>query len=555
MSAEADQRRTRAFIYGSCVTRDTIEHMRDQVDIAHYVARQSWISAGTDAGERASRLLPIASTFQQRVISGDLRGNAVVQLERYAADTDIVIVDLVDERGGVIDFGDGFATKLAEYWSSGGREASRGATHIEFGTDEHFALWAEGAKRLLRSLIALELLHRTIVIRTPWAEVDDDGDALTIPGWMMPPKEANERYERYFSLLAEAGLRILELPAELAVSSKQHQWGTSPFHYAEAAYEHLAAGLRAFADEVAREPWPLAEGRRDAKQWGRFTSLASPAALRDVPDLSGRFTIEHGGVPIDLMVEDNGAETTLVSFHAALGTDEIRPPVFVGRAVSDGLPVNRVFVSDPGLLTSPELRLAWFLGTASLDLPTFLARCLTQIQARLGARHIALFGMSGGGFAALSIARLLPGSVALPINPQTRVLDYLPAAWERMAHHCYGTTTQDGARLLLEAHPHADQRRTHASDVDRCRVIYLQNARDAHVSTQMIPWFEAVGWGSGPALLLADWGEGHVPPGSSELRGILATVASADGAWDALSRTLGAETAPSRAWVRERTGR
>ncbi len=545
--------RTRAFLYGSCVSRDTLEHMQDDFAIVHYVARQSWISAGTEAGGAASRLRPIASPFQERVILGDLRGNAPVQLEKYAAESDIVIVDLVDERGGVVDFGSGFATKLSEYWSSGGREASRGATQIAFGTDEHFALWREGAERMLGVLVQLELLHRTIVIRTPWAQHDEDGDPLTIPGWMMAPSEADARYDRYFQLLEDAGVRTLELPRALAVSSKQHKWGSSPFHYAEPAYEHLAAGLRSFAAEVARRPWPLADGRRDLARWGVSTDLSSPQAFRDIEDLRGCFSLEHGGVPIDLMVEDNGAETTVVTFHAALGADGIQPPVFVGRAVSEGLAINRVFVSDPGLYTSAELRLAWFLGTASLDLTAFLKECLEVLQDRMSARHLVLFGMSGGGFAALNLARHFPGSLALPVNPQTRVLDYLPAAWERMAQSCFGARGEPGARTILRAHPHADQRRAYPPH--SCSVIYVQNAKDAHVSLQMIPWFEAVGWDSGPALLLGDWGDGHVPPGAPELRRILQHVAAASGDWEALARALGADRAPTRDGVRARTGR
>lgn len=546
---------TRAFLYGSCVSRDTLELMRDDFAIAHYVARQSWISAGSDAGPVASKLRPIASSFQERVILGDLRGNAAAQLRKYASDIDVIIIDLVDERGGVVDFGGGFATKLAEYWSAGGREAARGAKQIPFGTDEHFSLWEQGARRLLGELLRLELLHRTIVLKTPWADRDEDGDLLPIPGWMMAPAEADERYERYFSTLAEAGLRILELPPALAVSSKSHKWGASPFHYAEPAYEYLAAGLRSFAAEVSARPWPIELGRRDTSRWGTPASLRSPSDFREVAELRGCFTLEHGGIPVDLMVEDNGAETTLVSFHAALGSNDMLAPVFVGRTVSEGLPANRVFVSDPGLLASPELRLAWFLGTASLDLTTLLADCLRALQDRLGGKHLVLYGMSGGGFAALNVARHLPGSLALPVNPQTRVLDYLPAAWEHMARACFGARSEAGARTILEAHPHADQRRAYVDGAADCSVIYLQNAKDAHVSSQMIPWFDAVGWDSGPALLLADWGEGHVPPGASTLRDILTRVTDARGDWHSLAGALGAERAPSRAWVREVTGR
>ena len=58
-------------------------------------------------------------------------------------DIDVVLIDLIDERGGVIPLGGGYVTKLSEMWGAGGREiAAAGLPLLEFGTDPHFTAWS-----------------------------------------------------------------------------------------------------------------------------------------------------------------------------------------------------------------------------------------------------------------------------------------------------------------------------------------------------------------------------------------------------------------------------
>lgn len=544
-----------AFIYGSCVSRDTFEHVDDAMTLQYYVARQSWISAGNDASSVRPQLTAISSKFQERMVLGDLRGDLPQQLGRFSAESDLTVIDLIDERGGVIDFSEGYATRLAEFWGAGGREASRARAHVEFGSDEHFELWKAGARRLIGELVALESLHKAVVIEAPWAQVDDDGDLIHIPDWMKKPQSANEEYRRYYDYIRDAGIRVLTLPSELAVSSKNHRWGTSPFHYAEAAYRHLAENLRKIADTLAAESrHPAATTRRDTAPWGQFTTLADATDFAATPDATGNFTVWHGDLPIDFQVEDNAAATTLVSLHAAFGKD-MTPPVFTGRAISDGLGVNRVFISDPSLLTSETLGLAWYLGASTLNLTRVLRDVITAIQQRLSADHIVFFGMSGGGFASINLSRQFPGSLAVPVNPQTRVLSYAPQHWEAMARECFGAHTSDGAAEILEAHPYADQRRVYGSEAFENTVIYVQNQNDPHVTTHMIPWFESISWRGDASILLGDWGAGHVPPKGPVLRTLLQGIAGANGDWKALSDLWGANSSPTRDWVKSRTGR
>lgn len=550
MSAVPRDGKINTFIYGSCVSRDTFGFLGDPFHLIRYVARQSVISASTDASALGAQLRPLGSSFQQRMVDSDLAGDLPEVLEAVSDDIDVLLLDLVDERGGVIEVdGDRFVTKLAEFWSSGGREAARGMVHHAFGSVQHFFLWQQGVNRLVSQLEDHGLKERTIVLRTPWADSYEDGRPLEIPEWMIHPADADRMYGRYFDYLAEKGLRILQLPDALARTEQGHQWGPSPFHYVKEAYEFLANGIR---DAVLGSRPHL--DRRDTAEWGEFVEYSTVAEIESAAELPERMTLWHNGYPLDLMIEGNDEATTLVSFHAALGNSGLEPPIFTGRAISADLGLNRIFISDPGLLASDNLGLAWYLGTKELDLTDVLTKIVAAIQKRFGAKHLVFFGMSGGGFASLNFSHEFPGSLAVPVNPQTKILDYAPVHWEAMARACLGAQSPDEARLLLEEHPRADQRQVYGDDFHNF-VIYVQNSADAHVSSQMVPWLDAVQWSERAPVLMQDWGQGHRPPPPGYLREMLSKIAAVEGDWVELARTWGAHLRPTREWVREASGR
>lgn len=555
MSAEP-KAATSTFIWGSCVSRDTFGYLPEQFTLSRYVARQSLISAGTDATAIRPHLSELASSFQQRMVRGDLAGDLFPALAAQARTTDVVLIDLVDERGGVIRFDQGYATKLNEFWGAGGREASRDAEQIPFGSDEHFTLWSKGARRFVGALRDAELLPRTLVLHAPWASTYDTGEDLEIPEWMMRPEVANAEYERYVNVLRDCGLRVAELPAELAKTSRDHQWGASPFHYQAAAYEFFAREITDLAATAAKVAQPAALERRDTSPWGDgdFTEVDSVEALPATLEASTYLTIWHNGYPLDLYVENQGAATTLVSFHAALGSSGLKPPVFTGRAISQSSGMNRIFVSDPGLLAGADLGLAWYLGTNTLNATALLTEAVRGLQERMGGQHLVFFGMSGGGFAALNLSHEFPGSLAVPVNPQTKILDYAEVHWDAMARACFNAGSVEQARAVLESHPRADQRRLYTEGFTNT-VIYVQNTADAHVSSQLIPWFEAISWRDQAMIHFGSWGTGHVPPPAPVLREMLDAVAEVNGDWAKLAEKWGAPARPTRSLVKESTNR
>ncbi|MGP9706990.1 DUF6270 domain-containing protein [Brachybacterium sp. AOP24-D1-21] len=230
----------RVTVYGSCVARDSVALAGggDQSTVTTYIARQSLLSAGSDASDRYPAGARTAHRFRRRMLRADFAGDLEAKLHEFHDVTDVLLWDLADERDGVLVFDDGKVVTRTfdllsepEVW-----EAAQNARHLDFGTDEHFEKWAEKARSFVENLKEMDLFDRTVVLRIPWAMVTNEGEAA--PGSMGKlPIEANYLYERYYDHLVGLGVRTLEIDPELLIADPQHRWGLAPFHYTQDAYD------------------------------------------------------------------------------------------------------------------------------------------------------------------------------------------------------------------------------------------------------------------------------------------------------------------------------
>ncbi|WP_425256334.1 DUF6270 domain-containing protein [Pseudarthrobacter sp. J47] len=93
-------------MYGCCVSRDAFKDLGAGYTLLGYVARQSLISGLS----RPTNLLDgqaLDSALQNRSLSGDLKSNLLPTLRRFADQIDLFVVDLTDERLGVVRLPDG----------------------------------------------------------------------------------------------------------------------------------------------------------------------------------------------------------------------------------------------------------------------------------------------------------------------------------------------------------------------------------------------------------------------------------------------------------------
>jgi len=86
-----------------------------------------------------------------------------------------------------------------------------------------------------------------------------------------------------------------------------------------------------------------------------------------------------------------------------------------------------MYFADPGLWLNHKnyFQLAWFTGWDGFDAQRIAADWIVSAAKAVGASRILITGASGGGFVTLQVSALIPGSLALPFNPQTSIYGYL----------------------------------------------------------------------------------------------------------------------------------
>lgn len=222
-------------VFGSCVSRDAVELMRDRCDPVHYTARQSWISANSKP-TWAPPVDRLKSGFQKRTLRRDFASSLLGEIRLETPAADLVLIDLVDERLGVIQTWPGrYVTVTSELgrsgWLTGDRWIRRKRSAL--GDSEHFDLFSRGALEVRRALMESNAWDKTVVFKAPFASQTDQGDATGLEAGL-PAEQWNELYEPYYRLLGDFGFKVVEPHEEEVRSSETHKWGPAPYHYAEA---------------------------------------------------------------------------------------------------------------------------------------------------------------------------------------------------------------------------------------------------------------------------------------------------------------------------------
>ncbi len=234
----------RTFIIGSCVTRDTFDHLDPgRYRLTGYVARQSWASVARPPGQVVDTAA-LASAFQRRQIDGALRGDVLERLDA-AGPVDLVLVDLVDERLGLHRLPDGgLVTRSVELHTSRLETGyTSTATLLRFGTRHHRQAWQQGAEAVLSGLADRGLTDRTWVLAPRWASTSLQGHRK-LRGAGGTPRWFRLRSRPYYRTLRRRLGADHLLGADLPVQADQtHRWGLAPYHYSPDVYQALAARL------------------------------------------------------------------------------------------------------------------------------------------------------------------------------------------------------------------------------------------------------------------------------------------------------------------------
>lgn len=254
----------------------------------------------------------------------------------------------------------------------------------------------------------------------------------------------------------------------------------------------------------------------------------------------GYVVVKDNEIPIDMFYKSKGADTTVVFFHGAVEKD-VRLPWFSGAGVMKDVEANRLSISDPNLYLFEDLSIGWFAGSSQMpNLHQTLEVLIRQVVMMTGSKNLVFFGGSAGGFAALAMARHFPGSLALPMNPQTSIgkfyeipaTKYLNAAWPDANQ--FADVPDSAPHDIVD---HADAAPEHT-------VAFIQNSRDAfHLAHHKDPFYNAFPRKDRLWTLWGSWGtradDGHVVPPKDLTNKILQEVGGSRGRWGEALDVLG----------------
>lgn len=271
---------------------------------------------------------------------------------------------------------------------------------------------------------------------------------------------------------------------------------------------------------------------RDLSKWGVSRRYESLEAFYSNPLGQGVHTIMHRGRLLDLLIEDNNSDTTLVVFHGSLSPRQRTIPYLQGRGVAGTAGVNLISVADPSLDMGP-LACAWFLGDNHLGpLRNIFVPMIRYVLKELGTRATVLFGGSGGGYAAVNFAQDFPGSIALAMNPRLNLNGTPTSTMPRYLDVCHGAKTKTPMlrvkREFLAANL-ADPINSR-QDFD---LLLVQNRNDTRfLNGQVMPFVASLEDRSRTWISLFDGGEGHVALSLEEIARIVREIAQSEGKGD-----------------------
>lgn len=282
---------------------------------------------------------------------------------------------------------------------------------------------------------------------------------------------------------------------------------------------------------------------RSDTPWGRsvleWPSLDAFLATAEVQ--SGVHSVPIGEfagkqVNYDFLLTARPGTVLLCHFHAAALRDKIDLPYFTGLSVTSSIATSIFAPSDPMLALDASLNLAWHFGCKGILLQAITVSIVKKLQAILQAPRVVAWGGSGGGFAAIRIAKDISDSIALVWNPQTDIAKYDQIFVNRYRHIAFPTIAADGA-LPSGREQFPSLCTDEFGDGYKGRILYLQESAEWHVGAHLKPFLVSFcgkdlsditsssnfsGFVTDRLYLHLDhWGKGHVPPSKDVISKIL----------------------------------
>lgn len=244
------------------------------------------------------------------------------------------------------------------------------------------------------------------------------------------------------------------------------------------------------------------------------------------------FTLD-GEMPIDCMFKAGKGRTLFCFFNSALKPNvDYTLPVFTWVKFSSFLSGPRLFISDPTMQLSEDLRLGWYLGTSSYPIQEKISAIISMVMSKCGATRVAFVGSSGGGFPSIFYSRAFPNSVAMVNAPATNLRNHhnkkVVDAFCKVANGFKPIDQHPATTDLTEKKP----------SIRTGKVYVTQNSRDYdYIQSHLQPLLHLYGrhWtglnfhGDDVEVIVDDWGDGHVTPPTTVMQDLLLSFDSCPG--------------------------
>uniref|UniRef100_UPI003D014DF1 DUF6270 domain-containing protein n=1 Tax=Alcaligenes faecalis TaxID=511 RepID=UPI003D014DF1 len=231
-------------IIGSCVTRDafTLDLLKTDFKITKYYARTTLARFGAGAVVFDESDMDIKSNFQKRMIVNDASNKLFIELQSIDfGSVDLVVIDLVDDRFGLIAYGDVFLTNSDELRSSRIFNTKE-AVKLAPNEAEYSRRWEEGFVELLKYVPK----EKIIINNVHWASKTDSGESISSPERIAFCESVVNRLYG----IAEKHIpknNFVDYPADIFLADGAHKWGKAPFHYVRPVYDYFIDFLRAYS--------------------------------------------------------------------------------------------------------------------------------------------------------------------------------------------------------------------------------------------------------------------------------------------------------------------
>lgn len=226
------------FILGSCISRDVfLPSYREDIGSTGYYPRTSFARLALEPVESIPDLNQLSSPFQRKIVKQDMKLDVLHALATTSFD--YILIDLIDERYGLVKYGNTFITNSYEVNVSGILGNVSQLEKIEAGSDEFYSLWEKGFKVFVDYCEENNLLDKVIVNKVYWASMLDD--ASPIPNL---DKEKiiinNSVLDKLYNIMQKyiSESNFIVYPKSYFVAKKDHKWGVMPFHYVDSFYKH-----------------------------------------------------------------------------------------------------------------------------------------------------------------------------------------------------------------------------------------------------------------------------------------------------------------------------